>query len=52
MANYNKTNSNKEKKYNDYETRLTEAYDLIERLEYRIVELENKVRNLEKFHSR
>lgn len=41
-----------QQQYNNLETRLTEAYDLIERLEYRIVELENKVRNLEKFHSR
>lgn len=38
-------------KYNNYEKRITKAYDLIERLEYRVVELENKIRDLEKSHS-
>ena len=37
-----------QQQYNDLEIRLTNAYDLIERLEYRIVELENKIRDLEK----
>lgn len=37
-------------RFQNYEKRITEAYDRIERLEYRIVELENQIKTLKNKH--